>query len=372
MVRPPVSSRSSPSSSSFASLRTAYTKCGARYRLDPWRGQDDLLGDRLVVLLLRDELGLEHLGEHEVAHDDGLRRRRDHVDGLAVTLLLDGLGGGVEPRWRPHQTGEHRGLADRQLVLGRVGGDVLAEVGVGGGPDPVRVVPVVGLVHVHLEDLLLALGAGVAPVETQGQDRLLDLALDLAVGIGHEVSAEEAHAHELLADRRCAGHRLAGLEVLEEGADDAAEVDTRVVPEALVLGRHLGVDHDLRDLLERDLASILDGERGELGAVGRDDGRPLGQVDVLDVLDGRKVARVRRVDAQDAAEERQRGEAEGDEDDAGRRGRPGSASRVVSPCPPARCGSPARRRWSSGHSRGRVARKPGWLRWAARLVGTES
>ena len=53
------------------------------------------------------------------------------------------------------------------------------------------------------------------------------------------------------------------------------------------------------------------------------------------------------------------GEAERDEDDAWRRGRPGSASRVVAPGPPTRCGSPARRRWSSGHSGGRVARKPG-------------
>ena len=62
----------------------------------PGRGQDDLLGDRLVVLLLGDEVRPEHLGEHEVAHDDGLCRRRDHVDGRAVTLLLDSLGRGVE------------------------------------------------------------------------------------------------------------------------------------------------------------------------------------------------------------------------------------------------------------------------------------
>ncbi len=62
----------------------------------PGRRQDDLLCDRLVVLLLGDEVRPEHLGEHEVAHDDGLCRRRDHVDGRAVTLLLDSLGGGVE------------------------------------------------------------------------------------------------------------------------------------------------------------------------------------------------------------------------------------------------------------------------------------
>ena len=194
------------------------------------------------------------------------------------------------------------------------------------------------------------------------------------LGSASELRAEEAHADELLADRRGARDRLAGLEVLEEGADDAAEVDARVVPEALVLRRHLGVDHDLRDVLERDLAAILDGERRELGPVGGEDRRALRQIEVLDLGDVGQVARVRRVGAQDADEQRERGEAERDEDDAWRRGRPGSASRVVAPGPPTRCGSPARRRWSSGHSGGRVARKPGGVRrwaWGCRVLGTE-
>ena len=122
------------------------------------------------------------------------------------------------------------------------------------------------------------------------------------LGVGQQVRAEEAHAHELLADRRGARHRLAGLEVLEEGADDAAEVDAGIVQEALVLRRHLRVDHDLRDVLERDLATILDGERRQLGAVGREDRRALRQVEVLDLGDIGQVAGIRGVRAQDADE----------------------------------------------------------------------
>ena len=105
---------------------------------------------------------------------------------------------------------------------------------------------------------------GIAVVEAQREDRLLDLALDLAVWIGHQLGVEEPHPDELLADGRSAGDGLAGLEVLEHGPHDAAQVDARVGPERLVLGGHLRVDHDLRHLLEADLAPILHGERGEL------------------------------------------------------------------------------------------------------------
>ena len=82
------------------------------------------------------------------------------------------------------------------------------------------------------------------------------------------------------------GHGRAGLEVLEEGPHDAAQVDARVRPEGLVLGRDLRVAHDLRDLVEVDRAPILDRERGQLDAIGREDGRALGEVEVLDARRG--------------------------------------------------------------------------------------
>ncbi len=196
--------------------------------------------------------------------------------------------------------------------------------------------------------MLLALGPRVAVAEAQGQDRLLDLELDASVGIGLDERVQEAHAHQLLADGARAGNRLTGLEVLEEGAHDRLEVDARVLPERLVLGGDLGIDHDRRDLLEGYDAPILDREGGELLAVGRHDRRGLVQAEVLDLADVGQVAGEGRVDAHDADEDADRQYPERGEDEARQRGRAGSPARIAPPRASARCGSPARR-WTSGH-----------------------
>ena len=250
-----------------------------------------------------------------------------------------------------------RRLADRQLVLGRVGGEVLGEVGIRGGPDPVGVVPVVHLVQVHLDDALLALLARVAVVEAQGEDRLLDLPLDLrASGSAMSSASKRRMRTSCWQIVRRPGDRLAGLEVLEHGPRDGAEVDARVRPEGLVLGGHLGVDHHLRDLGEVDLAPILDGERGELGAIGGEHRRSLGEVEVLDVGDIGQAARERGVDVEQEREDADRQHAEDAEDDPRERGGAGwPAPRA--PRPAARGAPlPCRRRWSSGHRAARVAR----------------
>ena len=124
------------------------------------RGELDLLRDGRVVLGLGDELGLEHLGEHDVAHDDGLGGRRNDVAGLATGLLGNGLSGRVQPGRGSDEAGQHGGLADGELILLRVGGQVLSEVGVRRRPDAVGVVAVVDLVQVHLDDPLLPLLPG--------------------------------------------------------------------------------------------------------------------------------------------------------------------------------------------------------------------
>ena len=103
------------------------------------------------------------------------------------------LGRRVEPRWRADKAGQQGCLAHGELILGSIGGDVLAEVAVRRGPDAVGVVPVVDLVQVHLEDPLLALLAGVAVVEAQREDRLLHLPLHLALRVCHQLGVEEAH-----------------------------------------------------------------------------------------------------------------------------------------------------------------------------------
>ena len=136
-------------------------------------------------------------------------------------------------------------------------------------PDAVGVVAVVDLVDVHLEQLLLALLTRVALAQTQGQDRLLELALDLAMRIGKEVGGEEAHADQLLADGRCPGDLAPRGHVLQEGAHDPAEVDAWVGPEGLVLGRDLRVHHDLGDLGIGDDPALLHSEGGKLDAVRR-------------------------------------------------------------------------------------------------------
>ena len=301
------------------------------------------------MLGLGDELRVEHLVQDDVADRDRLCGRGHDEARLAVDLLRHGLRRRIQARGRAHQPGQEGRLTDRQLLVGFVGGDVLLEVGPGGGPDPVGVIAVVDLVEVHLDDALLALRARVAVVEAQRQDRLLDLALDLAVCIGHQVRAEQPHPDELLADGRRAGDGLAGLEILEDGPHDAAQVHARIGPERLVLRGYLRLDHDLRHLVVADLAPILHGEGGKLRSVARQDGGAFHEVEVLDAGHVRQPARVRAVHVQDQGEQADRQHTEHRQDDSGERGGAGPAARIGASGATTRRGPPGGRRWTSGH-----------------------
>ena len=114
----------------------------------------------------------------------------------------------------------------------------------------VRTLPEVHRVEVLLEDLALR----VLVVQPVGEDELLRLALQIAL------VAQDAVLDQLLRDRRSALADLAAREVVDERARHATDVDTRVRPERLVLGRDHRVDQDLWHLGELGRITVLDAE----------------------------------------------------------------------------------------------------------------
>jgi hypothetical protein len=202
------------------------------------------LGRRPVAQLLRlrgymlvgcDEVVLQH------AVDDVLLA-------LGGTLRIDDR---VVRGRRLGQAGEHRRFSDGQ-VLQR-----LAEVDLARGREAVRALAEEDLVHVDLEDLLLAQHA----LDLERQQHLVDLAREGLLGRQVEVAR---HLHR---DRRGAlAARIA--ELRQAGAQHALVVDAAVFVEARVLDREHGVLHDLRDLGDRrEVASLL-AELAEQHAVG--------------------------------------------------------------------------------------------------------
>ena len=207
----------------------------------------DLLGDRRVVLLLRDVARLEHAREDEVAAV------------LAVLVVREGVvvGGRVGDA--------HEG---RRLVQGEVGG-ALVEVGDRGGFDAVGAVAVEDGVEVHVQDLVL----GVRLLHLDGDVGLANLAaqrvLELLVG-------EDRPAHELLRDRGAAALLAAAEHLAHGGTGDALGVNAVVLVEALVLGVDGALDDVVGDLVERHGATVLQVVRHDLVAVGVVDARGLG------------------------------------------------------------------------------------------------
>src|SRR2546421_4374670 len=125
---------------------------------------------------------------------------------------------GIEVRRRLRQPREERRLAERELRRR------LREVRLSGGLDPVRVVAVVDLVLVRVQDLLLR----PALAQLDREAGLLELALDRPLPRDVEV------AHELLGDRRAALDDLAVPHVLPESAHNALRVDAAVTVETSV------------------------------------------------------------------------------------------------------------------------------------------
>ncbi len=134
---------------------------------------------------------------------------------------------------RLHQPGQERRLDERQVA------GLLAEVGLGGGADAVRVLPEEHGVEVALEDLVL----GLVLLEPHGVGHLQQLVATVAFEPGHVVVLDDLHR-----DRRGALHRTLGGEVRQRRPDQAADVDAVVDVELAVLDGEEGVDHVLRDV----------------------------------------------------------------------------------------------------------------------------
>ena len=133
-------------------------------------------------------------------------------------------------------------LLDAELVTGRAAAFVLglmAEVGLGGGLDPVGAAAEVDRVQVGGDDLVLGPLVG----ELVGEGGLAELLEDRAVGLGLEGVLDE-----LLLDRGGALDAALAADVGEQGAGDPAQVDAAVVVEALVLDRHHRLLDDRGDL----------------------------------------------------------------------------------------------------------------------------
>ncbi len=197
-------------------------------------GQDEGV-DRRVVVGLRHEpvrqQPIEHLGEPVAAllgmHDRVVGGRRLH-----------------QPR--------QEGRLDEREVAG-----LLAEVGLGGGADAVRVLPEEHGVEVTLEDLVLAL----VLLEPDGVGHLQQLVASVAFEPGHVVVLDDLHR-----DRRGALHRTLGREVRQRRPEQAADVDAVVDVELAILDREEGLDHVPRDLREGDRLAVLDLEHADLVA----------------------------------------------------------------------------------------------------------
>ena len=145
------------------------------------------------------------------------------------------------------QAGEQGGLGQTEL------GDRLAEEGAGGRLHPEGAVAEVDLIQVHLDDPVLR----VAPLELEGEHRLLELALEALV------RGEEEHLGELLGDGAAALHDAPAPEVLVDRARDAGRIHPVVGVEACVLGGDDGLAQRLGDLGERHEDAALDVELGD-------------------------------------------------------------------------------------------------------------
>ena len=114
-------------------------------------------------------------------------------------------------------------------------------------------------------------------------DHLEHLALVLVAGLGH-IGRQQAGAHELLGDGRCAA--LAGAlarDVLGGRREHRGGVEAIVVPEGPVLGDGRRVEEQLRNVVEGHDAALLALEAGELDLAGTVvDDRRLGERQALE------------------------------------------------------------------------------------------
>jgi hypothetical protein len=270
---------------------------GARFqrrRLDVGRGGQRLV-DAFDVLFVRDVALFEHLFEHQVAPPERVFR---------VDLGVEGRGRGDDPGQRRRLPGlEHRGAGLPFDPAAGVGG---AEVGLGGGLDPVGALAEVDRVQVLGQDLRLR----PVLVEFVGERRLAELLQDRAAALRFERVLDE-----LLGDRRGALLGRAAAEVTDQGAGDAAQVDAVVFVEAGVLDRDhriLDVGGDLRGV-EEDFV-LVGAERADHPAAGVDHLAVLLRLVLSEVVDRGQILGDRRHHPEDHRDHREDPEPEQDEE----------------------------------------------------------
>ena len=199
----------------------------------------DLLQGRVALLGDGDEAVLEHaVDDVALAHGRPL-----------------GIDDRVVRRRRLGQAGEHRRLGDRDVL------ERLAEIDLAGRGEPVGALAERDMVHVDLENLLLAEQA----FDLQRKQHLVDLASKCFLGREIEI------ARDLHRDGRCALRAVALAEVGETGAERAEVVDATVLVEAGILDREDRVLHDLGDLRDRHEVAPLLAEFTEENAVRGED-----------------------------------------------------------------------------------------------------
>ena len=258
-------------------------------------------GQRLLaafgVLLLGYVALFVHLFQHQVAAAEGV---------FGVDLGVEGRGRGDDPGQRRRLPGlEHRGAGLGRRAAAGVGA---AEVGAGGGLDPVGALAEVDRVEVLGEDFVL----GPVALEPVGERRLAELLQDRAAAFGFERVLDE-----LLGDRRGALLGALAEHVLDQGAGDALEVDPVVFVEAGVLDR----DHRVLDVGgdlaggEQDLVLVA-GQGADRFARGVVDLAVLRGLVLGEVVDRRQVLGDSGHHPEDHRDQGEDGEAEQDEEDA--------------------------------------------------------
>ena len=253
--------------------------------------EDQLLGERLLVLIIGDGAVIVHLPEDIfLTLTVALTAGHDLLAGLVV----DVVGEGIDGLRRLRDGGEDGCLRGGQVP------NVLTEIADGGHLDAVGGAAEADVVEVGLDDL----GLGVVLLERHGAEDLAHLTRRRRVVIAGDV------LDELLGDGRCTTLGVPEVEgEVGHRADGVAVVDTIVGVEALVLGVDEGIQHMLRDLLDLngdtlDLVAHLI-ERDELAVLIRAvDVRVIGQLHLLEGDAGGLVHEVEHIDGHGGGNDR--------------------------------------------------------------------
>ncbi len=135
-------------------------------------------------------------------------------------------------RWRLDQARQEGCLGEGQLVGGGV------EVGERGRLDAIRQIPVVILIEIQLQDFIFRIAACDLRGK-QGFSNFAQVSPPRAL-----LGGEEQVARDLLGDCGCSRDDVPGLEILDEGARDAEEIDTGVAVEGGIFRGDCGGDHE--------------------------------------------------------------------------------------------------------------------------------